>query len=199
MAKPAEFNPKVNSNFSSHLSSKNSLEMTAPNQAVFGKLSVTPGGCTEQGLNNPAAALLVLGKDDCPSGWSPSGCQRGHGLGELLIPGLGQGHVPLRWDRCPVLSTSQQGWASELAKYSPWWLPSLHLICLPLKPPLSLCPYTVPSTASCLSFPGLGENHGTNDKTLIPGHSSEKVLQHLAIKKNPSFFTLDTIRALHRH
>lgn len=144
---PAKFNPKANSNFSSHLSSKNSSEMTRPNQAGFGKLSVTRGARIEQGLNNPAAPLLVLGKDDCPSGWSPSGCQHGHRVGELLMPGLGQGHAPLSWDRHPMLSTSQQWQAPESAEYFLWWLPSLissvclsttslslhsHLHCLPL-------------------------------------------------------------------
>lgn len=60
---------------------------------------------------------------------------------------------------------------------------SSHLSASPLHP----CPYTVTSTAFLFSFPGLGENHGTNDKTLISGHSSEKDLQHFAVK-NPPFF-----------
>lgn len=65
---------------------------------------------------------------------------------------------------------------------------SHNLIAFPIKLPIHHCPYTIPSTAFPFSFPGLGENHGTNDKTLTPGHSSEKALQHLAVK-NPLFYT----------
>lgn len=43
LAKPAKFKPKANSNFGSHLSPKNSSEMTGPNQALFGKLNATCG------------------------------------------------------------------------------------------------------------------------------------------------------------
>lgn len=119
--------------------------------------------------------------------------------GRAAHPRAGTGPCPSQLGQMPCAQHITAGMGIRIGKIFSVVASKRHLICLPSKPPLPLCPYTVPSTASCLSFPGLGENHGTNDKTLIPGHSSEKVLQHLAIKKNPSFFTLDTIRALHRH
>lgn len=123
-------------------------------------------------------------------------------LERTIVPQAAQSQaasIAMGWESC-----SSQGWdramshtqhipavmGIRIGKILPVVASRPHLICLPLKPPLHPCPYTVPSIAFTLSFPGLGENHGTKDKTLIPGHSSENVLQHLALKKKTPFLHL---------
>lgn len=128
--------------------------------------------------------------------------QAGHPQAASMAMGW-ESHSCQGWDRAVSLSAGtdapcsahhsgghcgrNQNWQN--IPYGGFQASSHHLIAFPTKPPQHPCPYTIPSTAFPFSFPGLGENHGTKDKTLTPGHSSEKALQHLAVE-TPLFLHL---------
>lgn len=127
LAKPAKFKPKANSNFGSHLSSKNSSEMTGPNQALFGKLNATCGERMTQQLPCWSLERRIVPQAGHPRlpAWPWAGRAAGARAGTGPCPSQ-QGQMPRAQHITAVAGT-------RIGKILPVVVSRPCLICLPLQ------------------------------------------------------------------